>query len=335
MLFYFIYNINSNEFLLFPEKIEATSYLFENENLILHPYKLYDQNKNTSYSEAIFGDGINSEIKFYFNDYITLTRIKLFNGYLEKEKYFKLNNRIKKIKIIGYDNTKIVEEEIIELEDTDIKQIINLKNNIVNINIIKVLILEVYKGSKYNDTCLSEINFFGNSKNKIIYNKDNMKIFNIDDIIKKYKIFKNCTFKMDGGPLFLSEIIFRSNKLEYFFAWAAQGPEYDYYVYNFSIIDNYIYLYPQYYYNEFERYNNNKIIPKKIKDPFNIIKLELLNINNNEIKIKFYNKNEIMKKMFDSIIFEGYEVDKKKEDLKNNKEYLEVKDNILIFKKIN
>lgn len=79
----------------------------------------------------------------------------ILNGYVnpEKPELFKQNNRIKKALIETNTGLKKTVEFRDQVEFTGIK----LEENTSH---VKITILEVYKGSKYNDTCLSAIDIY-------------------------------------------------------------------------------------------------------------------------------------------------------------------------------
>jgi len=104
---------------------------------------------------AVKGKGIGEKIIFknyegkgYASLYISIGFVSFDKPYLYRQ-----NFRLKKLKI-SYDDIT----EIIELKDTPNLQYLSNCWPKSNINEIHIEILEVYPGTKYNDTC---INFFG------------------------------------------------------------------------------------------------------------------------------------------------------------------------------
>ena len=155
------------------------------------PWKANDNNKNTAWVEGVKGDGIGEKI--YINiigrgidDFKPLTiNFNIINGYAATEELFKANNRIKKAKLTIYEakfdlcggyyskrySDLIVNNyKIIDFPDTTNPQTIQMKiptmesikkKDIVAIAtlfIAELEILEVYKGTKFSDTCISEFN---------------------------------------------------------------------------------------------------------------------------------------------------------------------------------
>ncbi len=127
------------------------------------------------------GQGINESINIKFKDSSNIKIISILNGYQKTAETYFNNSRIKKVKlemlISSNDITKIEIREI-ELKDhsrddfTPVFQyeydqnIRNPRQSLItaddfdyeySIKSVKITILEVYPGSKYEDTCISEI----------------------------------------------------------------------------------------------------------------------------------------------------------------------------------
>ena len=138
---------------LYPFKsIIASSYLTEGKNKFL-ANNLNDLDIRTPWVEGDEGNGIGVTLIFETASWDP-TRIIIFaNGYFDPKKLYlyEYNNRIKKVKIKSLDiNNQF--EIISELEDKPNLQMIILPKET---NKIELTILDVYKGTKYNDTCLS------------------------------------------------------------------------------------------------------------------------------------------------------------------------------------
>jgi tetratricopeptide (TPR) repeat protein len=132
---------------------------------------LVDENTNTAWVEGKEGSGIGEWVEIIFGDTFTgdfnnnsgyiftegreINEIKIINGYAKNKTIYYANNRVKKLKISFDDGTSfkaelddgIFEPQIIQLPETK------------KVNDIKLTILDVYKGSKYDDTCISELDF--------------------------------------------------------------------------------------------------------------------------------------------------------------------------------
>jgi hypothetical protein len=116
-----------------------------------------------------------SSVYFSFSDDDQPILVEIVPGYLKNDKTWKENTRIKKIQITYLDETKNTEDPIIDVV-VDLKQIdgkLPMQSQYVNLmefythnmamtdfKFIKVEILEVETGSKYQDACISTINFY-------------------------------------------------------------------------------------------------------------------------------------------------------------------------------
>ncbi len=80
----------------------------------------------------------------------SMTYIAVLNGYVDPyhPDYYKKNSRVKKIKLTGDDGS----EKVVELADEVRVQFIPLENELHQVTLT---VLDVYKGYKYQDTCLS------------------------------------------------------------------------------------------------------------------------------------------------------------------------------------
>ena len=121
-----------------------------------------DLSYKTAWVEGKKDEGIGDYLEYYFkNDSPRITEIIISNGYMKSEETWKNNNRVKKIKL--YVNG--VPLGVLNLKDSRTDQHFSVGTLGHNKNgtdlILKFEILEVYKGSKYNDTAITEIYFDG------------------------------------------------------------------------------------------------------------------------------------------------------------------------------
>ncbi len=169
-----IYNLKKSNSI---ENIKASSILKETYSA----NNLIDGNYLTAWADGVPGKGINENIEIKFKDSSNIKTLYITNGYQKTSDIYFSNSRPKKLKleldIISY-NKKILTEKIIELSDIPKDWFmpfysIDRKNNIHNnqallispydfdyeysIKSVKITILEVYPGTKYEDTCISEI----------------------------------------------------------------------------------------------------------------------------------------------------------------------------------
>ena len=112
-----------------------------------HPYWWNDT--HIPWVEGVKGNGINETISIEFNN--PIYGFSILNGYADVQnmKLYKENSRVKKLKVEDLTNKL---EYIMSFEDKVYFNSINLSKPSAS---IKLTILEVYEGTKYQDTCIS------------------------------------------------------------------------------------------------------------------------------------------------------------------------------------
>jgi hypothetical protein len=118
---------------------------------------LYDFEHTTVWQEGVNGPGIGENIIFDYANHYDIKGVVIVNGNCKSEKKYDQNNRVKKARIIFSDGT----EQLIELVDEygPQGQLFEFEKSI-NTKSIEIVIEEVYSGSRFDDTCLSEITVF-------------------------------------------------------------------------------------------------------------------------------------------------------------------------------
>jgi len=176
------------------DDVVSTSFLKEKgkSDDFYAPWMANDGDKGTSWVEGVKGDGIGQKLYRNIGGSHSATfkgydvKFRIINGYAKTEKLFMNNNRLKKARLTVYEarfdvcggcySTRYSElvinsTQIIELKDTYNPQFYNIDitkiKSIKEINkdssysflfIAELEILEVYKGSKFDDTAISEFN---------------------------------------------------------------------------------------------------------------------------------------------------------------------------------
>jgi len=164
------------------------------------PWKANDNNINTSWVEGRSNDGAREKLYLkvtgFLNDFRPFKiEMKIINGYATNSKLFKSNNRVKRAKLTVYEakfdicggyyskrygNVKLNKTKTILLKDSpdiqkfeiqinETKILKKLKKDTVHSPIIFMIefeILDVYKGKKFNDTCISELNITNDAHKK-------------------------------------------------------------------------------------------------------------------------------------------------------------------------
>jgi hypothetical protein len=105
-----------------------------------------------SWCEGNSGDGIEEYVSLVSEKPFFIKRFFIQNGYGLKN-YYALNNRVKVLEIKG-DTTS----ELVNLADKPEIQEINLNQEISGKE-IRFIIKEIYKGSKFSDTCIHKLTF--------------------------------------------------------------------------------------------------------------------------------------------------------------------------------
>jgi hypothetical protein len=156
--------------------VAATSSLKEKYN----PAKAFDRDIRTSWVEGKPDDGIGEKIAFHVS---TIDWIRIMPGF-GVQKYFKMNNRLKKARISIYETReiavhqydteysfgKLVKTTILNFKDDMFMQKFYIgiteerkfkpkySTSLEDYGYIAILeIIEVYRGTRWRDTCIAEI----------------------------------------------------------------------------------------------------------------------------------------------------------------------------------
>lgn len=171
----------------YPSKIQASSVLKPSKDFDYKAENAHDFDKRTAWVEGVSGYGIGEFLEYEFvgGNYETpITKVILINGYVKSESAWKNNSRVKKLKM--YLNG--VPYAILNLQDNSnfqtfsIGEITPKKDETVR---LKFEIIDVYKGAKYNDTAIGELEFDGlgclcvSEGSKVIKNGQEVNIENI------------------------------------------------------------------------------------------------------------------------------------------------------------
>ncbi len=142
-----------------PSKINSSEYLSKNGNITYGPENVHDFNLLTAWVPK---KAIGAELEFYFDPRSPrITSIIIYNGYIKNDEVWTNNSRVAKL-LFKVDNQPIA---ILELEDVTNGQ--EFKFDSIKANDpsrdfkLSVEVLEIYRGQKYDDVVISEINFDG------------------------------------------------------------------------------------------------------------------------------------------------------------------------------
>jgi len=135
--------------------VGATSVLVETKDIFLHGAdKLFDGKPASAWSEAAAGPGIDEMIFVEFKELTAVDEIEILPGFFNS-RWFALNNRVKSMTIEAPPGDKI--EAIFKDEMT--AQRVPLEKD-RKFKEFRFIIRDVYKGTRWDDTCISEIRFY-------------------------------------------------------------------------------------------------------------------------------------------------------------------------------
>jgi LysM repeat protein len=139
--------------------VSASSFLRTDRYGQYQPWMAVDGALSTAWVEGVDGDGVGQSIVLSFPQTVELHSIVLDVGYDKSADVFAKNNRIKKATLV----LSTGEQLTLDLADARGLQTISLARapGRVETTYVKVVIDEVYPGSRYDDTCLAEIQVWG------------------------------------------------------------------------------------------------------------------------------------------------------------------------------
>ena len=145
-----------------PYKITSSSYIKDQGKITYLPDNIHDFNLFTAWVPDNSNGAIGKKINFHFKPFAPrINEIIIWNGYVKNSDLWKANSRVAKFKLIinGKPNA------ILELKDVNNTQSFKISpvqsTDSTKDLILTLEILEIYKGTKYDDVAISEINFDG------------------------------------------------------------------------------------------------------------------------------------------------------------------------------
>jgi len=149
----------------FSVATKASSSLPHRDKLRYGAGQAHDFNLNTAWVEGVEGDGIGEFLEYSIDASeagkdLTLTGLTIFNGYRKSKELWQDNSRVKQLKM--YVDTKPY--GVINLKDAFNYQTVEIGETPLKMNkktIVRFEITEVYKGRKYSDTAITEIELEG------------------------------------------------------------------------------------------------------------------------------------------------------------------------------
>jgi len=134
-----------------PMRIVGTSYL-ANDAADCSPASAIDGDIGTAWVEGVDGPGIGESLTLNIGIPAELWNIGLLAGYFASPELLAANNRLKKVQITLSDGTSITEE----FEDSSTTRVVHF-DDIHVVEWIRLTILEVYPGTRWDDTAISEL----------------------------------------------------------------------------------------------------------------------------------------------------------------------------------
>ncbi len=177
-------NLSLYDFSLLSGEYESTSCLEDKKNPGRYcPDRAFDKDIMTSWVEGKKGSGINEKLAFHIKS--NINQISILPGFGDL-RYFKMNNRLKKVSLSIYKITmagatecseivyhigKRIKTCSLDFRDSMTMQTFNIgikdvgkykepweSGNIVERGYVGVIeIIEIYPGSKWSDTCIAEV----------------------------------------------------------------------------------------------------------------------------------------------------------------------------------
>lgn len=141
-----------------PAIFVGASSTLAQKDIIHYPKRTVDNDLSTAWSEGVDGPGLGETIDFGFDTFFDISSIKIWNGYHKSERLYFANNRPKRILV---EVSSSEDSFTIELQDIMEPQIINLPKPI-STNHVSFTIEDVYYGNSFDDTCITDVKFFGN-----------------------------------------------------------------------------------------------------------------------------------------------------------------------------
>lgn len=144
-------------------KVTASSELNSKSSISYSAKSANDLNYKTAWVEGVEGSGIGEYLEYHFkNKSPKVTHIVVSNGYFKSDKAWRRNNRAKRLKV----SVNGLEYGVLQLEDSKTDQRFKFDGFEYNSDgktdlVLKFEILEVYRGTKYDDTVITEIYFDG------------------------------------------------------------------------------------------------------------------------------------------------------------------------------
>lgn len=140
----------------------ASSVLAQNGGVSCQASNVGDYNASTAWIEGVKGDGIGESVTIHLKKPTQLYQIGMIPGYAKSPSLYFANNRVAELKIVLNDSYTIIGSLVDDYvrdgaHSPKAYQFIDLGGYDKEVKTIRLIINKVYKGTKYDDTCISEI----------------------------------------------------------------------------------------------------------------------------------------------------------------------------------
>lgn len=122
------------------------------------PLQANDHNLSTDWCEGSVGNGEGEWLQYNFNSATEMDTFVVYPGFWKSTDLYNANNRPASMTISFSDGT----ECYVAFSDEKLPQVVTLEKT-VTANWVRFTVDSVFRGSKYNDCCISEINVYNDS----------------------------------------------------------------------------------------------------------------------------------------------------------------------------
>jgi hypothetical protein len=136
------------------QQVRASTFLPPQGTAHYCPANTLDGRTETAWVEGVGGSGIGEWISFSFDAQVVRS-VEVYPGYGKSRETFLANNRLKRVTLIFSDGTKVPAL----FGDGMGWKTVNLPRAILASS-LKIVIEEVYRGTRYDDTCVSEVRWY-------------------------------------------------------------------------------------------------------------------------------------------------------------------------------
>jgi hypothetical protein len=141
----------------------ASSFLLVDRVGQYQSWMAIDTFPETAWVEGATGPGVGEWITLTFPDVIEIHRISLDVGYDRDKDIFFANNRIKKATLI-FSNGEQIELEFADTRGMQTIPLVRAPGPNIETTFVTIIIEDIYPGTKYDDTCLAEVEIWGRTR---------------------------------------------------------------------------------------------------------------------------------------------------------------------------